>query len=160
MLQHPATTNSIGELAKSDVILVDGVDLGIQLPTIGGWVTRAKLRGAKLIVIDSRRHRVAELADYFLQNRPGTRALLYGAMAKVIVDRGLVDRQFIKSHCRDYEAFLDVVQAYDLLSAAAICDVPAEAIEAAALAYAQANRAAILYSTGVEARATTASSPS
>ena len=60
MIGIPASTNSIGELARSEVIVVDGVDLGRQLPTIGGWVIRAKLAGARLIVIDTRRHRVAD----------------------------------------------------------------------------------------------------
>ena len=64
---------------------------------------RAKLKGAKLIVVDTRRHRVAEEADYFLQIRPGTDVTLYGAMAKVIVDRGLRDLPFIRAHCRDYD---------------------------------------------------------
>src|SRR5208337_4529269 len=84
MIGVPATTNSIGELSKSEVIIVDGVDLARQLPTIGGVVLRAKLKGAKLVVIDERRQRLAENADYFLQIKPGTETLLYGAMAKVI----------------------------------------------------------------------------
>jgi formate dehydrogenase (coenzyme F420) alpha subunit len=152
MLGAPATTNSISELAKSEVIIVDGVDLGIQLPTIGGWVVRAKLNGAKIIVIDARRHRIAEHADHFLQNRPGTRVQLYGAMAKVIVDRGLMDTRFIQAHCREFEPFLARVAGFDLLSAAEECGVKPEVIEAAALTYANARSAAILYSTGVESR--------
>src|SRR5271157_235541 len=88
MIGVPATTNSVEELAVSDVIVVDSVDLARQLPTIGGVVIRAKLNGAKLVVIDTRRHRVAESADIFLQIKPGTKTFLYGAMAKVIQDRG------------------------------------------------------------------------
>ena len=152
MLGVPATTNSIGELAQSEVIVVDGVDLAAQLPTIGGWVIRAKLNGAKLIVIDARRHRVAENADFFLQLRPGSRVLLYGAMAKVILDRGMMDMKFIKSHCRNFEAFLAAVQNYDLLSAAESCGLEPGLIEDAALAYARAKSAALVYSTGVESR--------
>lgn len=152
MLGVAATTNSIGELGQSEVIVVDGVDLALQLPTIGGCVLRAKLGGAKLIVIDARHHRVAESADYFLQNKPGTRVWLYGAMAKVIVDRGLMNLPFIRAHCRRYDAFLAKVREFDLLTAADICGVPAERIEAAALAYARAKSAAILYSTGTEVR--------
>ena len=152
MLGVPATTNSIGELARSEVIVVDGVDLARQLPTIGGAVIRAKLAGAKLMVIDSRRHRVAESADFFLQLKPGTEPVLYGAMAKVIVDRGLMNLPFIKAHCRGYEEFLARVRDYDLLAAAESCGVAADQIEAAALAYARARSAAILYSTGIEAR--------
>jgi predicted molibdopterin-dependent oxidoreductase YjgC len=152
MLGVSATTNSIAELAQSEVIVVDGVDLGRQLPTIGGWVLRAKLNGAALIVIDSRRHRVAECADLFLQPRPGTEVVLYGAMAKVILDRGLRDLHFIRTHCRDYAAFLDALEHYDLPTAAEFCGVSAELIEAAAMAYARARHAAVLYSTGIESR--------
>ena len=152
MLGVPATTNSVSELARSEVIVVDGVDLARQLPTIGGVVIRAKLAGTKLVVIDSRRHRVAESADFFLQLKPGTEPLLYGAMAKVIVDRGLANLPFIKAYCRGYDEFLARVRDYDLLAAAESCGVAAEQIEAAALAYARARSAAVLYSTGIEAR--------
>ena len=152
MLGIPAATSSISELAKSDVIVVDGIDLGKQLPTIGGWVIRAKLAGAKLIATGNRGHRVAEHADHFLQIRPNTDVLLYGAMAKVVVDRGLMNVPFVQAHCRDYEKFLLAIQDFDVLWAAAECGVSPEAIEEAALTYARAKSAMILYSTGVEAR--------
>jgi predicted molibdopterin-dependent oxidoreductase YjgC len=152
MLGVPATTNSIGELDRSQWIIVDGVDLGKQLPTIAGRVLRAKLNGATLVVIDSRRHRLAESADLFLQLKPGTDIWLYGAMAKVIADRGLMNWDFIRAHSRGHEAFLDQVRSFDLLQAAEICGVPAERIEKAAVGYARAASAALLYSTGIEAR--------
>jgi predicted molibdopterin-dependent oxidoreductase YjgC len=152
MLGVPAATNSISELSKSEVIVVDGIDLGKQLPTIGGWVIRAKLAGAKLIATGTRGHRVAEHADHFLQIRPNTDLLLYGAMAKVIVDRGLMNVPFIQAHCRDYEKFLETIQDFDVLWAASECGVSPEAIEEAALTYGRAKSAMILYSTGVEAR--------
>ena len=43
MLGVAASTNSIGELVRSSLIVVDGVDLARQLPTVGGVVLRAKL---------------------------------------------------------------------------------------------------------------------
>ncbi|MFA5073319.1 MAG: molybdopterin-dependent oxidoreductase [Nitrospirota bacterium] len=150
MMGVAASTNSIQGLNKSEVIIVDGVDLGLQLPTIGGTVIRAKLNGAKLIVIDWRRHRIAESADLFLQHKPGTETQLYCAMTKVIVDRGLMNLPFIKERCSKYEAFLEKLNEYDLLAASEICGVPAALIEEAALAYAQAASAAILYSTGID----------
>jgi len=148
----PASTNSIDELYKSEVIIIDGVDLAKQMPTLGGVVLRAKLGGAKLIVIGERRQRIAENAEYFLQIKPGTETLLYGAMAKVIIDRGLMNLPFIGSRCTGYETFLTKVQEYDMLAAAEACGVPADLIEAAALAYARAGAAAIMYSTGSECR--------
>jgi predicted molibdopterin-dependent oxidoreductase YjgC len=152
MIGVPATTNSIGDLAESQAIIVDGVDLGRQLPTVGGWVLRAKQAGAKLIVIDSRRHRVAESADLFLQIHPGTEVMLYGAMAKVMVDRGLANSGFISRHCRGFETFVETVRQYDLLTAADYCGVSPELIESAARTFAGARAASLLYSTGIENR--------
>lgn len=152
MLGVPAATNSISELTESEVILVDGVDLARRMPTLGGAVLRAKLKGAKLIVVGTRRHRLAENADLFLQIKPNAEAVLYGAIAKVIVDRGLMDRGFIEDRCRDYEAFEEQVQQCDLLAAAEGCGVPLDLIEAAALTYARAQSAALLYSTSMEER--------
>jgi predicted molibdopterin-dependent oxidoreductase YjgC len=152
MLGVPATTSSIADLSRSEVILVDGVDLARQMPTIGGVVIRSRLNGARLVVIDPRRHRVAESADIFLQINPGTEASLYGALAKVVVDRGLMDLPFIKAHCRNYDAFLAATREFDLLSAAGRCGVGPDLIESAALAFARAGSAAILYSTGIESR--------
>jgi predicted molibdopterin-dependent oxidoreductase YjgC len=152
MIGVPATTNSIGELARTEVIIVDGVDLASQLPTVGGAVIRARLNGAKLVVIDTRRNRIAENADLFLQIKPGTERLLLGALAKVIVDHGLMNLPFIMARCRGYETFLANVRDYDLLAVAETCGVSAALIEAAALAYARARSAAILYSTGIESR--------
>jgi predicted molibdopterin-dependent oxidoreductase YjgC len=152
MLGVPATTNSIAELAQTEAMIVDGVDLGRQLPTVGGWVLRAKLNGAKLIVIDSRRHRLAEVADHFLQLKPNTEVTLYGAMAKVILDRGLMNLPFIKAHCREYAPFVDAIRQYDLLHAAEICGLEPQLIEAAARTYASAAAASLLYSTGIESR--------
>jgi hypothetical protein len=125
MLGVPASTNPVADLDHSDVILVDGVDLGMQLPTIAGRVLRARLAGARLIVVDARRHRIAEHADPFLQVRPGTDVFLYGAMAKVIVDRGLLNLPFLKTRVGNLPAFLEAVAQYDLLGAAERCGVPA-----------------------------------
>jgi predicted molibdopterin-dependent oxidoreductase YjgC len=151
MIGAAASTNSIADISQSDVLLVDEVDLFRKLPTIGGAVIRAKSNGAKVIAVGVRRNRIAENADIFLQIKSDTEAILFGAMAKIIVDRGLVSRSFIKSQCDQYDAFAAKVSQYDLLNAAEACGVPADSIEAAALAFGQAKAATALFST-VEAR--------
>ncbi len=152
MVGMPASTTSVQDLGLSDVIVVDGVDLARRLPTIAGAVMRAKLKGARLIVVGTRRHRVVDSADLFVQIRPNTEALLYGAMAKVIVDRGLMDLRFISSRCENYEPFLKEISAYDLLQAAEGCGVPAQLMEQAALTYARATAATLLYSASMQER--------
>lgn len=152
MLGIPAATSSVGEIQKADVIVVDGIDLARQLPTIAGAVIRARLAGAKVVATGTRRYRHVENADFFVQVKPRSTVCLYGAMAKVIVDRGLMDLKFIKARCRGYEDFLERVQSYDILWAAERCGVSPHLIEEAALTYARASRAMILYASGTEAR--------
>lgn len=147
LLGWPAATGSLSDLDRADAILVDGLDLARQLPTIGGRVIRARLRGAHLIVLGERSHRVAEHADHFLHIRPGTQAHLYAAMAKVIADRGLHDHEFLRDRCQDAGVFLAAVREVDLLAAAAACGVEPGQLEEAALAFGQARSACILYST-------------
>jgi formate dehydrogenase (coenzyme F420) alpha subunit len=150
MLGVPAATNSLDDIFKSKVIIINGIDLGQQLPTAGGAVIRAHLNGAKLIVVGSRHHRVAEQADIFMHIKPGTEAFLYAAMSKIIVDRGLMDLDFIRGRCEGYQKFLKNIENFDLLLAAKRCDVPPALIEQAALEFARLRPGMLLYSTGSE----------
>ena len=151
MLGVPAATNSIADLSLSRLIILNDIDVGQQLPTIGGWIIRAKLNGTVLVAVGSRRHRVAEHADIFLQIRPGTENFLYGAIAKVIIDRGLIDREFIDQRCVGFQPFIRNMQFFDVFDAAQRCGIEHEMIEKAALAIAQTKPASLLYSTGAEA---------
>ncbi|MFH0918871.1 MAG: molybdopterin-dependent oxidoreductase, partial [Fibrobacterota bacterium] len=150
MLGIGAATNPIQDLFTSRVILLNELDVGQQLPTIGGHIIRARQNGAKLIVVGERRHRVAEHADIFLNTKPGTAGYLYAAMAKIIIDRGFVDFDFVRSRCKGFTEFLKNIQTFDILFAARRCDVDPALIEQAALLFAQNRPGMLLYGAGSE----------
>ena len=50
-----------------------------------------------MIVIDPRRTETADLADFFLQVRPGTDAFVLSAMLGVLVQEDLVDSDFLRN---------------------------------------------------------------
>lgn len=52
----------------------------------------------KMIVIDPRLTKTAELADIHLRPRPGTDAYLLAAMAAILIEENLVDHDFIAGH--------------------------------------------------------------
>jgi anaerobic selenocysteine-containing dehydrogenase len=56
-----------------------------------------------LVVIDPRRSETADIADVWLQPRPGTDAWLLAAMAAVLVDEGLHDKAWLADHAADVE---------------------------------------------------------
>jgi formate dehydrogenase major subunit len=68
------------------------------------------------------------------------------------VDRGLMNLAFIRERCSGYEDLFDKLQYYDLLSAAEICGAAPGLIERAALIFANAKSASLLYSTSMEER--------
>ena len=53
--------------------------------------------GAKLIVIDPRLSNTAAMADHWLPTWPGSEPALFLAWAKMILERGLYDRQFMET---------------------------------------------------------------
>ncbi len=56
----------------------------------------AKMKGAKLCVIDVRLSNTASMADYWLAPWPGTEAMLLLAMARVILEEKLYDAAFLE----------------------------------------------------------------
>jgi predicted molibdopterin-dependent oxidoreductase YjgC len=150
MLGMAGATSSINDLFTAKTILLNDIDIGQQLPTIGGHIIRARLHGAKLIVVGPRNHRLTEHADLFLNIKPDTECYLYAAMAKIIIDRGLVDLNFIRNRCENYDAFLAEINSFNLLMAARCCDIDLALIEQAAVMYAQNTPGMLLYPAGSE----------
>jgi len=61
------------------------------------WLTEARLRGTKVIVIAAEYQSTANKADEVIILRPGTDAALALGVAKIIMDEGLYDQQFVNS---------------------------------------------------------------
>ena len=59
-------------------------------------ISRAKARGAKLIIIDPRQHSPAQKADLWLRVRPGTDGALALRMVHVLPEEGLYDATFVR----------------------------------------------------------------
>ncbi len=126
-------------------------------------LVQAKRAGARVIVIDPRRTETAELfADQWIPIRPGTDGALADAMAWVIFDRGLQDRDFLDRFCLgfDEDHMPEGVPAGESIRsyltgardgiaktpawASGITGVPAEVIEALAVEFATAKPACLL----------------
>ena len=59
-------------------------------------IIEGKMAGAKLAVVDPRLSNTASMADYWLASWPGSESALLLAMANVILQEDLFDRQFVK----------------------------------------------------------------
>jgi anaerobic selenocysteine-containing dehydrogenase len=68
-----------------------------------------------LIVIDPRRTETADLADYWLQVKPGTDAFLLAALAAILVAENLLNKDWLDSNATGFQETKD-----------ALCSVPIE----------------------------------
>lgn len=96
----------------------------------------AKKQGAKLIVIDPRRTRTADMADIWLQIKPGSDGALAYAMLNVIIQEKLYDELFVQKWCSGFDKVSDFVKEYSPEAAEAITWIPQEKIVQVARMYA------------------------
>jgi anaerobic selenocysteine-containing dehydrogenase len=68
-------------------------------------IIEGKMKGAKIAVMDPRLSNTASMADYWLPTQPGSEAAVLLAMAKVLLDEGLFDREYVR-RWTNWEAYL------------------------------------------------------
>ena len=138
------------EVECSDCIFLAGVNIMETFPMIGRRVLRAKAKGAKVIYTDPRRTTTARnLADIHLQLKAGTDVAVINAMMSVILAEGLEDSEFIVSRTAGIDELSDSLAKVDLKEAEEISGVSQEKIREAAIVFAKAERACILYDQGI-----------
>ncbi len=103
-----------------------------------------------LVVIDPRRTQVAARADLWLPVRPGTDCALALGFVHVIIEEGLVDREFVERWCHGYDELARHVKPYTPEAVGQICGLPPADIVAAARLFGRAHAAALVSGRGVD----------
>jgi len=149
-LGFSGTTNYLSDLEQAELILVIGTDLSSSAPAVGYAIKRAvKQRGVKLLLIDPRQTKLYLFAHLWLRPEVGTDVALINGLAKVIIDEGLLDEEFVDRRTDNFEAFDVSLKKYTLEYVEKTTGVTGQEIRAAARLYAEASRAAIVYGTGI-----------
>lgn len=150
-----AMTNPIRDITRNaDLIFLIGSNPEEAHPVVGMQLRQAVQRGCKLIVADPRSIELSKRADLHLKLRPGTNVALINGMMHVILERGLEDRAFIEERTEEFELIRELVKDYTPERVAEICHLREEDIVQAALMYAKAEQAPIIYCLGVTEHST------
>jgi formate dehydrogenase major subunit len=160
--QAPATTGlfrtvgvgadpgTMADMEAADLVMTIGSNAAEAHPVLAGRLKRAqKLRGLRLIVVDPRRHELAERADLFLSPHSGTDLVLLNAVARYVIDQGWEDRAFITERTRDFEKFRDALARYTLDFAEEVTGIPRTEIVRMAEMFHAARSACILWAMGI-----------
>ncbi len=152
-----AGTQTFDSVMDADVIVVIGANPTDAHPVFGSLMKKRLRQGARLIVVDPREIDIVKSAhvkaDYHLKLRPGTNVAFINAMAHVIVDEGLEDKDFITRRCHDegYKQWREYISnsAHSPEKTESITGINAGSLRAAARLYATSGNAAIYYGLGV-----------
>lgn len=150
-LGFPAGTNSVREIRGADVILLFGADLTETHPVAKNEVIMASGRNkAKAIVVDAVQTKLADLPEsMFLHVPPGLAYLVANAMLKWIVDNDLVDKKALDLRADGFDELVASLADYTVENVAKLTGLSPEAITEAAKAYAEAEKAAIVLTAGM-----------
>ena len=110
----------------------------------------AKDPARSMIVIDPRRTETADLADFFIQVRPGTDAFVLSAMLATLVQEDLLDRGFLAQHAADGQLLFDALSAVPIASYCERAGVEAELVQEAARRIGRAGSVAVVEDLGIE----------
>jgi anaerobic selenocysteine-containing dehydrogenase len=142
-------------IAYQDYVHARLVVLWGMNPSVSGihlvpYIQEAQRRGAKLVVVDPRRTRLAERADLHLAPRPGTDLPLALAMIRWLFTDGRADRRFLDAHAHGADELARRAEPWTFARAAEVSGVAAADLEAFSRLYADSSPAALRCGWGPE----------
>jgi anaerobic selenocysteine-containing dehydrogenase len=139
------------QLRDSDLIVIWGNNVTVSnLHLIREINAAREARGAKLVVIDPKRTKVAERADLFIQIHPGTDVVLAMALAAELERRGAHDPAFIERWVEGYEEYMKAARRHTVEDVEEICRVDAAAFHQLADWYVAGSNVGVSVGNGLE----------
>jgi formate dehydrogenase major subunit len=144
-----AVSNPVMDVTQADVVVIIGANPTVNHPVAATWIKNAVKNGTKLIVMDPRRSDLTRMAHRHLQFKPDTDVPMLNAMMNVIVNEGLVDKEFIESRTIGYDELRKNVEGYSPELMAPICGIDADTLRYVARLFATSKASMILWGMGV-----------
>jgi len=134
MLGEDAVPVSYDDIELADCFLVAGANPAWCHPILFRRIEAHKQNNphVKIIIVDPRKTQSCASADLHLQVLPGTDIYLYNAIARVLIETGEVDYEFISKNTENFESYKKSVLRYTVEEASAFCDVSVSDIRLAA----------------------------
>lgn len=88
-------TNQLTDMKHADVIMICGGNPAENHPASMKHVSEARRRGCKIIAVDPRFSRSAQIADMWLPIRPGTDIMYLGALVNYILENKLYNEEYV-----------------------------------------------------------------
>ena len=107
-------------------------------------------RGCKLIMMEPGKNRYCKKADYWLRVKPGSDGALAMGMAKVVIEEGLYDKDYVEAHTTGFDELRKEVATFSLDDVEAETWIDVETVREVSRVYATSKPAQILWGNALE----------
>ncbi len=122
---------------SSKLVIIWGHNPVSTAPHFMPFLLKARRNGAQIVVIDPRRTRTAQKADWHLAPLPGTDGVLALGLAHIIVEQGQQNEAWLLTHTVGWSKYKQRLAEYPPERVAALTGLPAENIYGLAQLYGQ-----------------------
>jgi anaerobic selenocysteine-containing dehydrogenase len=138
------------QFPNAKLVICWGTNPVTSNPHLMPFLKAAQDNGAMLVVIDPRRTRTAERADWHLQPLPGSDAALALGLMHVIIAEGLHDEAYVRDYTLGFDELRERAAEYPPARVAELTGIPAEEIIRLARLYATTKPAVIRLQYGMQ----------
>ena len=150
-----AVTNIFADVENADVALITGSNATENHPVAATFMKEASKRGTKLIVVDVRRHELADFATHFAQLKPGTDVAFYNGVMHVLIRESRIDDRFVAERTDGFAELKELLLSdYSPEQAAEICGISPDAITEIARTIGKAESMIVFWGMGISQHTT------
>jgi formate dehydrogenase major subunit len=142
-------TNSFGEFENAKLFFLIGTNMTEAHPVASYYVKRAKLKGAKLIVVDPRYQALAKKADIYAQIKVGSDIAFINGLMIVVITENLYDKKVVEENPEKFDEMKEGLMKYTPERAAEISGVSADMIREIARTMAAIKPGMLCYTLGI-----------
>ncbi len=135
---------------EADTIFVWGNNVTVSNLHLQRVIQYARKRGARLVVIDPKRTRIAEQADLYVQIRPGTDVVLAMALAAELERRNGFAMDFIQRWVEGHDVYMEQARQYGPQQVEELCGLNPQVLNQLAEIYMSAKTVAVSIGNGIE----------
>jgi formate dehydrogenase alpha subunit len=139
-------SNLISAIGEVDTVLVFGADPTAEAPAVDWQIQRAvRNKDGKLIVANMRRIKLTQFANSQLSYKPGSEIALADGLSRLLVNRGLIDEDYLTRTVANLGELKDQLAAVDLEQVVVTTGLSLTELEAAADLLGKADNVAIIF---------------
>jgi formate dehydrogenase alpha subunit len=139
-------SNLLSAIGAADAVLVFGADPSAEAPAVDWQIQEAtRAKDGKLVIANMREIHLTKFANSQLTYKPGSEIALANGLGRLLVDRGLIDEDYLTSMVANLDELKEQLAAVDVDQAAAAAGLERAALEAAADIIGKAENVAIVF---------------